>query len=94
MQYLPDSQNTDTVISTIEQRIVQERIRQARNAFNLALASTFIATTLSIISLAAFLSNKPTIGTLTTAGGLISIHSTRLAKDANDRLDKLIVDAG
>ena len=80
-------------MSPIEQNIAQERIRQARNASNLALISTAIATGISLLGAALLLTGKVPEGTVTTAGGLASsIHSIRLAKDSNDRLDKLLAE--
>jgi len=70
----------------IELDIAQERIRQARNTSNLAL----IATGISIFGATAFFAGKVPEGTVTTAIGIVSsAHCIRLAKDANDRLDKL-----
>jgi hypothetical protein len=80
-------------MSPIEQDIAQERIRQARNASNLALISTAIATGISLLGATLLLIGKVPEGTVTTAGGLAtSIHCIRLAKDANDRLDKLLTE--
>jgi hypothetical protein len=78
-------------MSPIEQDIIHERIRQARNASNLALLSSAIATGISLLGAALLLVGKVPEGTVTTAGGLATtLHAIRLAKDANDRLDKLL----
>jgi hypothetical protein len=80
-------------MSPIERDIVQERIRQARNTSNLALISTAIATGISLLGSALLLAGRVPEGSVTTTGGLAtSIHCLRLAKDANDRLDKLFTD--
>lgn len=79
--------------SPIEQNIAQERIRQARNASNLALISTAIATCISLLGATLLLTGKVPEGVVTAAGGLASsLHCIRLAKDANDRLDKLLTE--
>jgi hypothetical protein len=79
--------------SPIEQNIAQERLRQARNTSNLALISTAIATGISLLGAALLLTGKVPEGAVTTAGGLASsLHCIRLAKDANDRLDKLLTE--
>ena len=80
-------------MSPIERDIAQERIRQARNTSNLALISTAIATGISLLGAAFLLMGRVPEGSVTTTGGLAtSIHCLRLAKDANDRLDKLFAD--
>lgn len=69
--------------------IAQERLRQARYSFNIALIATTASFFISLMGAGLLLSNKVPEGAATAAGGLIS--STRciqLAKDANDRLDK------
>lgn len=78
--------NTD-----IEQYIVYERIRQARRAFNLAFNATAAAALFSFVGATALIIGKVPEGSITTAVGLASsLHCSRLAKDANDRLDKLM----
>jgi len=80
-------------MSPIERDIAQERIRQARNTSNLALISTAIATGISLLGAALLVMGRVPEGSVTTTGGLAtSIHCLRLAKDANDRLDKLFAD--
>jgi hypothetical protein len=80
-------------MSPIERDIAQERIRQARNTSNLALISTALTTGISILGAALLFSGKLPEGSVTTATGLASsIHCFRLAKDANDRLDKLLTE--
>lgn len=80
-------------MSPIERDIAQERIRQARNTSNLALISTAIATGISLLGAALLLMGRVPEGSVATTGGLAtSIHCLHLAKDANDRLDKLFAD--
>ena len=77
----------------IEQRIAHERIRQAHNAFNLAFAATAVAALFSLVGATALITGKIPEGSITTAVGLTSsLCCSRLAKDANDRLDKLLFD--
>jgi hypothetical protein len=80
-------------MTPIERDIVQERIRQARNTSDLALISTAIATAISLLGATFLLLGKVPEGSITTTGGLAtSLHCLRLAKDANDRLDKLFAE--
>lgn len=70
-----------------------ERLRQARNTSNLALVATALSTCFGLLGALLLLSGKVPEGTVTTAGGLVSgIQCVRLAKDANDRLDKLLAE--
>ena len=85
--------NTSNHNPNIEQRIAQERIRQAHNAFNLAFTATAISTLFSLIGATTLMLGKIPAGTITTAIGLTSsLCCSRLAKDANDRLDKLMAE--
>ena len=94
MQNLTPSSNPHpNSYSSIEHKIAHERIRQARNSSNLALIATAIATGISIFGAIALLSGKVSEGSVTTAGGIASsLHCMRLAKDANDRLDKILAE--
>ncbi|MEO1620922.1 MAG: hypothetical protein AAFU53_07780 [Cyanobacteria bacterium J06632_3] len=77
----------------IKQDIFYERIRQARKAFNLALAATGLSTLIGLAGTTILVIGKVPEGSITTAVGLTSsLHCSRLAKDANDRLDKLIAE--
>ena len=82
---IPNSQQN------LEFIITQERIRQARYSFNLALIATTISACISLVGAGVILSNKVPEGTVTAAGGLASsVRCIQLAKDANDRLDKVL----
>ncbi|MEL6159493.1 MAG: hypothetical protein AAFQ40_12630 [Cyanobacteria bacterium J06623_5] len=75
----------------IKEGVFCERIRQARRAFNLALAATGLSTLIGLCGAATLLTGKVPEGSITTAIGLTSsLHCSRLSKDANDRLDKLM----
>lgn len=76
--------------SSIEEQISQERLRQARLSFNLALTATaigLIGFSISLIGGGLLLSGKASAGTIISAVGLVSsMECLKLAKDANDRL--------
>ena len=77
----------------IEQRIAHERIRQAHNAFNLAFAATAVSALFSLVGATTLMLGKIPSGSITTAVGLTSsLCCSRLAKDANNRLDKLMAE--
>lgn len=66
--------------------IIVERLRQARYSFNAALA----ANVFSIVGAAFLLSGKVPEGAVTTSSGMaVSVGCLKLAKDANDRLDRI-----
>lgn len=77
--------------SAIELHIAQERLRQARYSFNLALVATTASFLVSLTGAGLLLSNQITEGSVIAAGGLVSsVHCIQLAKDTNDRLDKIL----
>ncbi len=77
--------------SNIERIIVQERLRQARLSFNLALAATATSFCIGLAGAGLLLSGKVPSGTITSAGGLVlSVKCVKFAKQANDRLDSLV----
>jgi hypothetical protein len=89
----PSSNPNPNPQSNIEDKIAHERIRQARNASNLALIATAVSTAISLFGAIDFLADKGTQGAVTTAGGLAaSLQCIRFAKDSNDRLDKLLAE--
>ena len=74
----------------IEWNIAQERLRQARLSFNLALTVTAICFLITVMGAGLLLSDKFSSGTITTAVGLVSsLGCFKLAKDSNDRLDQI-----
>ena len=90
MQNLTSNPNSN---NDIEQRITHERIYQAHLAFNLAYAATALSTLFSLVGATTLMLGKIPAGSITTAVGLTSsICCRRLAKDANDRLDKLMAE--
>ncbi len=79
--------------SSIELSITQERLRQSRYSFNLAIVATTVSFFISLVGAGILLSNKVSQGTVIAAVGLVSgVRCTQLAKDANDRLDKILVE--
>ncbi len=77
--------------STIELSIAQERLRQAHHSFNLALIATALSFGINLIGAGLLLSSKVPEGTVTAAGGLVSsVQCLKFAKDANNRLDKIL----
>lgn len=82
--------NPDNSLSAIELSIAQERLRQARRSFNLALVVTATSAIIGFAGVALVFAGKAPEGTITATGGLAaSVRCLQLAKDANDRLDKL-----
>ncbi|MBW4660304.1 MAG: hypothetical protein KME15_16640 [Drouetiella hepatica Uher 2000/2452] len=71
-------------------RVLKVRIRHAEWAFNLAWGMTATSALLGLVGAGLLLANKAQAGAITTAGSTASAVVCRsLAKDANDRLDKL-----
>jgi hypothetical protein len=84
------SMNSDP-FAHMEFHIAMERLRQARYSFNLALITTAISTCVGLAGAGLLLSGNLSEGTVTATGGLVSSACCiRFAKDANDRLDKIL----
>lgn len=82
-------------MSPIELVIVKERLRQARYSFNLALITTGVSAFVGLVGAGLLLSGKLPEGAVTAVGGLASSACCiRFAKDANDRLDKILNEVG
>ncbi len=79
--------------SAIELSIAQERLRQARYSFNLALVATALSAGISLIGYGLLLSGKVPEGAVTATGGMAaSVRCIQLAKDTNDRLDRILAE--
>lgn len=92
VQLQPQPQSGD-INSVIEMSIAAERLRQAHHSFNLALVATAVSFGISLIGAGLLLSGEVPEGTVTSAGGLVSsVQCLQFAKDANDRLDKILVE--
>jgi len=77
-----------------ETSFLQERIRQAKLAFNVLLGATVTSGAIAFTGVYFLISGHVSEGTITSTGGLISnVAFATLAKDANDRLDKAMQDA-
>lgn len=87
MRYIPKIGNSNPVL---ESSIADERLRQARHSFNLALIATAMSTFISLIGAGLLLTGKASEGAVTAASGMVaSVRCVQLAKDANDRLDRI-----
>jgi hypothetical protein len=87
-QHLP-SHRTDRD-NEIKHRIAEERLFQASFSFKLASIATIAFASISLIGAGILLSGNLSEGTLTTASGAGStVYFFKLAKDANDRLDRI-----
>ena len=74
--------------------ILHERVRQARKSFDLAYAMTAFSAAIGLTGAVLMFSGQVPAGLITTTGSTsLTICGLRLAKDANDRLDKLATDA-
>lgn len=73
--------------------IVKERLRQARRSFDFALIATALSFGISLVGAGCLLTNKVSEGAVTTAVGLVaSVRYMQIARDANNRLDKMLDD--
>ncbi|WP_309730711.1 TRADD-N-associated membrane domain-containing protein [Chamaesiphon sp. OTE_75_metabat_556] len=71
-------------------KIIQERIRQASLSFNLSLLATAASAVVSLTGAGLLLRGNLSEGALTAASGAGStVYCIKLAKDANDRLDRI-----
>lgn len=77
-----------------ERSFLQERIRQAKLAFNALLLATVLSSVVSFAGVYLLLSGQVSEGSITSTGGLLSnVAFAKLAKDANDRLDQVMKEA-
>lgn len=75
---------------SIEESIARERIRQARRSFDLALFMTAAFACIGLAGVGLLLIDKNAKGIIPATGGTaISARYLQMARDANDRLDKL-----
>jgi hypothetical protein len=78
-------------MNPIELAIVRERLRQARYSFNTALISSTAFAAISLLGTAIVILKVEPAGAVVASTGMAgSIGCMRLAKDANDRLDKVM----
>lgn len=75
----------------LEEKIGQERLRQAHYSFNFALTASAAFTAIGFVGAAMLLLGKIPEGTLVASSSVLSSAACiRLAKDANDRLDRIM----
>jgi hypothetical protein len=88
-QNLPTPQPEDRD-DEMKQRIVELRIFQASFSFKLASIATAAFASVSLVGTGLLLSGYLSEGTLTAASGAVpTVYFVKLAKDANDRLDRI-----
>ena len=91
-QNLPTPQPEDRD-DEMKQRIVELRIFQANLSFKLASIATAAFATVSLVGAGLLLSGNLSEGALTAASGAVpTVYCFKLAKDANDRLDRYFED--
>ena len=89
----PQPKSNSGPCSAVELSIAQERLRQAHHSFNLALVMTAACALISLIGIIFLFLGKGPEGTITAIAGLTStIRCLELAKDTNDRLDKVALE--
>jgi ABC-type spermidine/putrescine transport system permease subunit II len=88
MKYKAQLPNSEpALLSTI----AQERLRQARQSFNIALITTAVSTFISLTGAGLLLTGRANEGAVTAAAGMAAgVRCAQLAKEANDRLDKML----
>jgi hypothetical protein len=80
-------------LTSIEQAIYRERLRQARYTFNTALVSSATFAVISTAGSIMLMLGMASQGALMASTGMVgTMECMRLAKDANDRLDTLLED--
>lgn len=77
--------------------IIQERLRQARYSFNVALVMTAASTIFTLVGVGLVFTGNVSVGLLIGLGGITGLigassHCVKLAQEANDRLDKIAAD--
>ena len=88
---LMNNQSVPNSNPNIEWLIAQERLRQARCSFNLALTTTAVSFCISLVGAGLLLSDKVPSGAITSAMGFVSsVRYFRFSQDANDRLEKIL----
>jgi hypothetical protein len=77
--------------TSIEVAVIQERLRQARYSFNTALISSAAFAAIGFLGAAIVLFGAGKEGAVIASTGMAgSVGCMQLAKDANDRLDKIM----
>ena len=77
--------------TSIKDAIAQERLRQAKHSFNVALCGTAVCALAGAIGIGLVVFGKTQEGAILTAGGIVPISSClQFAKEGNERLDELL----
>lgn len=91
MAKLNNNQNHNP--DTMEKIVIQERLRQAKLSFNIALILTIISAIISVTGVGLLWSGKTSEGTATTAGGLasqmVSAGLLKITQESNERLNTI-----
>ncbi|AFY93614.1 TRADD-N-associated membrane domain-containing protein [Chamaesiphon minutus] len=91
-QNLPTHQPEDRD-DEMKQRIAEERLFQASVSFKLTSIATAAFATVSLVGAGLLLSGNLSEGALTAASGAVpTVYCFKLAKDANDRLDRIFAE--
>jgi hypothetical protein len=87
---MPKSTETKPDLNNQLAEIIHERIRQASISFNLSVFAAMASTIVSITGAGLLLSGNLSEGAIAAASGAGStVYCITLAKDANDRLDRI-----
>jgi hypothetical protein len=90
---MPKSTETKPNLNNQLAEIIQERIRQASLSFNLSLFAATASVFGSLTGAGLLLSGNFPEGAIATASGAGStVYCIKLAKDANDRLDRIFAE--
>ncbi|MBW4490350.1 MAG: hypothetical protein KME12_21435 [Trichocoleus desertorum ATA4-8-CV12] len=86
----PSTNNSFDSCSAVDLSITQERLRQAHHSFNLVLIVTAASAVMSLGGVIVLFLGHGAEGAITAIAGLAStVHCIELARDANDRLDRV-----
>jgi hypothetical protein len=87
---MPNSTETRPDLNNQLAEIINERIRQAKISFNLYVFTATASTIVSLTGAGLLLSGNLPEGAISAASGAGStVYCVKLAKDANDRLDRI-----
>jgi hypothetical protein len=77
-------------LDSLEIAIFQERLRQARHSFNVALVSATACGITGLVGLSLVLLGRTSEGSIIAAGSITPIAAcVQLAREANNRLDRV-----
>jgi hypothetical protein len=90
---MPKSTETKPNLNNQLAEIIQERIRQASLSFNLSLFAATASVFVSLTGAGLLLSGNLPEGAIAAASGAGStVYCIKLAKDSNDRLDRIFAE--